>query len=132
MGAIRTGIDISPDTITAAQLRVVSSGWTLREPYTRAASIDAVVTELRARGTQVAALTPAPDAVDLDTAAALGHLDDPVAFVVGAEGSGLEGSTLQAADVRVRVPMHGEVDSLNVATSLAVVGAFSAARRGWQ
>jgi|GEM_PF-5737522 len=29
MGAIRTGIDISSNTITAAQLRVVNSGWTL-------------------------------------------------------------------------------------------------------
>jgi hypothetical protein len=36
MGAIRTGIDISPAMITAAQLRVVSSGWTLLASATMA------------------------------------------------------------------------------------------------
>ncbi len=42
------------------------------------------------------------------------------AVVLGAEGPGLPDDTLAAADVRVRIPMSGDVDSLNVATAAAV------------
>jgi TrmH family RNA methyltransferase len=40
---------------------------------------------------------------------------------VGTEKAGLTGALLGAADVRVRIPMSGRADSLNVATSAAVV-----------
>jgi len=50
---------------------------------------------------------------------------------VGAEGPGLSAGALAAADARVAVPMAEGADSLNVATSLAVVAAFAGARRGW-
>jgi tRNA G18 (ribose-2'-O)-methylase SpoU len=40
--------------------------------------------------------------------------------MLGAEGPGLSGTALAAADVRVRIPMAGAVDSLNVATAAAV------------
>ena len=39
--------------------------------------------------------------------------------------------TLGAAEHRVRVPMAGDVDSLNVATAFGVVAAFAASRAGW-
>ena len=40
-------------------------------------------------------------------------------------------ASLAAADHRVRIPMAGDVDSLNVATAFGVVAAFAAARAGW-
>jgi tRNA G18 (ribose-2'-O)-methylase SpoU len=43
-----------------------------------------------------------------------------VALLVGAEGPGLTETTMRAADVRVRVPMSGDTDSLNVATAAAL------------
>ena len=46
-------------------------------------------------------------------------------------GPGLETDVIEAADVSVTIPMSPGVDSLNVATSLGVVAAFAAARRGW-
>ena len=42
------------------------------------------------------------------------------AVLLGAEGPGLSADALAAADVRVRIPMAGGVDSLNVATAAAV------------
>ena len=39
---------------------------------------------------------------------------------VGAEGDGLTARTVAAADVTVRIPMTGAVDSLNVAAAAAV------------
>jgi tRNA G18 (ribose-2'-O)-methylase SpoU len=109
----------------------VSSGWTLRIPYARGDSTGALLTQLGSAGFRTVALTPASDALDVDRAAADGLLDAPVALVVGAEGPGLSPASLGAADHAVRVPMAPGVDSLNVATSVAVVGAFAAARRGW-
>ncbi|MGB8383483.1 MAG: TrmH family RNA methyltransferase, partial [Dermatophilaceae bacterium] len=45
----------------------------------------------------------------------------PVAVVVGAEKHGASESLLSAADVQVRIPMAGRVNSLNVASAAAVV-----------
>jgi tRNA G18 (ribose-2'-O)-methylase SpoU len=70
-----------------------------------------------AAGLQVAALTPAVDAVPL---AAAGLAGERVALLLGAEGPGLTDEAIAAADVRVRIPMAAGVDSLNVATAAAV------------
>ena len=45
----------------------------------------------------------------------------PVAIAVGAEKSGLTEEILAAAAYRIRIPMEGRANSLNVATSAAVV-----------
>jgi tRNA G18 (ribose-2'-O)-methylase SpoU len=47
-----------------------------------------------------------------------------VAILVGSEGPGLTPAALRSADMRVRIPMSGGVDSLNVATAAAI--AFAA------
>jgi tRNA G18 (ribose-2'-O)-methylase SpoU len=122
--------DRSADPLYRRSIRV-SSGWALRLPFARAGSGAEVVGRLHEHGLRALALTPSPSAVPVDRAGELGLLDDPVAFVVGAEGPGLSPALLDACDARISVPMSAEVDSLNVATSLAVVAAFAAARRGW-
>ena len=45
---------------------------------------------------------------------------DVSALLLGAEGPGLSAEALERADVRVRIPMSGDVDSLNVATAAAI------------
>jgi len=73
---------------------------------------------LRSRGFQVLALTPAPDAVDLDQ---LRLADDERAvLLLGAEGPGLSPHALAGSDLRVRIPMARGVDSLNVGNAAAV------------
>lgn len=71
---------------------------------------------LRARGMRVVATTPAAS-VDLWDA----DLRGPVAIVLGTEHAGLDPAWLDAADARVRVPMAGLADSLNVATTGALL-----------
>jgi tRNA G18 (ribose-2'-O)-methylase SpoU len=44
----------------------------------------------------------------------------PVALLLGSEGPGLTDVAIEAADMAVRIPMAGGVDSLNVATAGAV------------
>ena len=45
----------------------------------------------------------------------------PTAVVMGSESSGLSHEWLEAADVLVRIPMSGEVDSLNLSVSTALL-----------
>ncbi len=54
-------------------------------------------------------------------------IDDPIlknteklALFLGAEGDGLSGETINACDYTVKIPMHHDVDSLNVAAAAAV------------
>lgn len=96
----------------------VSMGTVFQVPWTRVDPWPGGVEQLRAVGFVVAALALAPGAVTLDELAA----DPPerLALVLGTEGDGLAPATLSAADVVVRIPMTGGVDSLNVAAATAV------------
>ena len=44
-----------------------------------------------------------------------------VAIAVGTEKFGLTDEALRAADTRVRIPMHGSVNSLNASAAAAIV-----------
>jgi tRNA G18 (ribose-2'-O)-methylase SpoU len=96
----------------------VSLGHVLRVPWGRFDSWPDGLAELQDQGITVVALTPAPDAVDLDELAA----DPPerMALMVGAEGPGLTSAAMSAADIRARIPIADGVDSLNVATAAAI------------
>ncbi|MFC5995646.1 TrmH family RNA methyltransferase [Pseudonocardia hispaniensis] len=101
----------------------VSMGHVLRVPFAPLqGDWPGALDLLRACGLQVVALTPRPDAQPISTAGLAGRR---VALLLGAEGPGLSAEALAAADTRVRIPMAGGVDSLNVATAAAV--AFHAA-----
>ena len=52
----------------------------------------------------------------------------PVAIVMGTESTGLTGQWREAADAHIRIPMLGELDSLNVSVSAAVL-LFEAVRQ---
>ena len=41
-------------------------------------------------------------------------------MLLGAEGPGLSEAAMAEADIRVRIPMSADVDSLNVATAGAI------------
>jgi tRNA G18 (ribose-2'-O)-methylase SpoU len=40
--------------------------------------------------------------------------------LVGSEGAGLSADALQMADVRVRIPIDPDIDSLNLATATGI------------
>jgi TrmH family RNA methyltransferase len=71
---------------------------------------------LAERGVAVVATTPDTGLLHTDV-----DYTGPVAVAVGAEKTGLTGEALAAATYRVRIPMAGRADSLNVATSAAIV-----------
>jgi TrmH family RNA methyltransferase len=78
-----------------------------------------VVSTLTGAGVQVLAATGHGDD-DLDDLLDEGALDRPTAWLFGSEAHGLAGDVLAAADRRVRVPIYGGAESLNLAAAAAV------------
>jgi TrmH family RNA methyltransferase len=78
-----------------------------------------VVDQLRARGVQVLAATGYGDD-DLEEMLDDGSLAAPTAWLFGSEAHGLSEELLAAADRRVRVPIYGGAESLNLAAAAAV------------
>lgn len=103
----------------------VSMGTVFQVPWTRLASWPSGIAELQAAGFLVAALTLADDAVDL--AELTRQAPERLAMILGTEGDGVRPATTRLADLAVKIPMAGGVDSLNVAAASAV--AFYATRR---
>ncbi|WP_062522126.1 TrmH family RNA methyltransferase [Demequina silvatica] len=96
----------------------VSMGTVFQVPWTRATSWPGALDELRALGFTVGGLALTDDAVALDRFAA--RAGERVALVMGTEGDGLTRQALAHVDEAVVIPMHGGVDSLNVAAASAV------------
>lgn len=105
----------SADPLYRRSVRV-SMGQVLHVPFAMASPWPGALADLRRRGFEVLALTPAADAVDLQHIEPRPHQ----ALLVGAEGPGLSEAALAASDRRVRIPMAQAVDSLNVATAAAI------------
>lgn len=68
------------------------------------------------QGIAIIAATPAADPLYTAT-----DLSGPVAVAVGSEAWGLSEALLAAANRQVRIPMLGQVDSLNLATATALL-----------
>lgn len=99
----------------------VGMGHPLSVPFGWAQDAEALLAALRRGGFETAALTPSSAAESLERWADRSvAAPDRLALLVGAEGAGLSPEVLDAADRRVRIPMAGETDSLNVATAAAV------------
>jgi len=92
-----------------------------------------VLSALKASGHTLIATTPDPAAMDIAElssgllSSGLPPSEAPgfspaqsVVLMVGSEGTGLTSETLAAADIQVRIPMTGDVDSLNVAAATAI------------
>jgi tRNA G18 (ribose-2'-O)-methylase SpoU len=95
----------------------VSMGHVLRVPFAHLQAWPGDLKMLHDNGFRVAALTPRAGSQPLRDA---GLDRGRVAVLLGSEGPGLTDEAIDAADLAVRIPMSGEVDSLNVATAGAI------------
>lgn len=92
-----------------------SKGTVFSVPVAAADSVD-VLAWAKEHSMCVVAATPDTDVVFTDV-----DLSGPTVVAVGSEKHGLTDAWLDAADVRVRIPMFGRANSLNVATSAAII-----------
>jgi len=93
-----------------------SMGATLAVPFASAAQWPGALRDLRADGFTLVALTPSLKAAPLEEVWRHAKL----ALLVGSEGDGLTEEAMRAATVRARIPMAGDVDSLNVTTAASI------------
>ena len=93
-----------------------SKGAVYAVPVATAATLGELVGWVRAHGIRLIATTP-----DTETLHTATDLRGPVAIAVGTEKYGLTDAFLAAAEERVRIPMAGEINSLNAGVAAAVV-----------
>lgn len=96
----------------------VSMGEAFSTPYARLDPFPDGLAPLRSAGFELLALTPSADAVPINELR-FGP-DDRVALLLGAEGPGLTAETMAACDQRIKIPMSGVTDSINVGSAAAV------------
>ncbi|GAA3187210.1 hypothetical protein GCM10020255_084510 [Rhodococcus baikonurensis] len=94
-----------------------SAGSLFHLPVVRDRDTVSVIEQIRAAGIQILA-TAADGEVDLDEADEL--LRKPTAWLFGNEAHGLDPAIAAQADHRVRIPIHGRAESLNLATAAAI------------
>jgi TrmH family RNA methyltransferase len=106
--------DESVDPYTPKCVRS-SAGSLFHVPFVDGGSVPETVAALRSGGLRVLATT-ADGGTSLDDA----DLGGPTAWLFGNEARGLGDDTVALADDRVRVPLYGRAESLNLATAAAV------------
>lgn len=104
----------SADPLSRRSMRV-SMGHAVAFPHARTRNVAESLRMLAAAGFVVVALTPDGD-IGLDDIA----VSQRLVVCVGAERVGLSTAALGASTLRARIPMHGGVDSLNVAAATAI------------
>ena len=96
-----------------------SAGSLFHVPVVRGGDAVQAVEALRAAGLRVYAADARGD-TDLESLAGTGGLGARTTWIFGSEAHGLPGEVAAAADARVRVPIYGRAESLNLAAAAAV------------
>jgi 23S rRNA (guanosine2251-2'-O)-methyltransferase len=102
--------------VTAAVVNA-SSGATEHLRIAVVTNLAQSIEQLQKAGVWVAGVEDDPRAQDYDAA----DLDMPLALVVGAEGPGLARLTRDRCDFLVRLPMRGQIASLNAAVAGSII-----------
>ena len=77
-----------------------------------------VLTELKSVGVQIISLEQTDVSINYRDA----NYRFPAALVLGHERTGVDDKVLNISDLVVEIPMYGQGNSLNVATSLGIIG----------
>jgi 23S rRNA (guanosine2251-2'-O)-methyltransferase len=95
--------------------RRAASGAAETMPILMATNLARVLERLKQRGVWLAGTTDQAEQDLYDT-----DLTGPLALVMGSEGQGMRRLTAESCDYRLRIPMAGSVNSLNVSVATAV------------
>lgn len=93
-----------------------SAGAIFKVPICRTHNLKTAITFLKDSGLRIAAVTEKAEKVHFET-----NLTGPLALIMGSEGEGISPEYLKLADVKIRIPMLGQIASLNVSAATAVI-----------
>lgn len=93
-----------------------SAGALLRIPACRVTNLRIPIYYLKELGFNIVAATEKCDTPLYDV-----DFTGPTAIIMGSEGSGISSAVLQLCDSRARIPLNGEIGSLNVSAAAAVM-----------
>ncbi|MDO5035797.1 MAG: 23S rRNA (guanosine(2251)-2'-O)-methyltransferase RlmB [Porphyromonas sp.] len=102
-------------SVTADAIKT-SSGALFRIPVCRESSLPATLDYLQQSGLKLIGATEKSDELMYDA-----PLTGSLAVIMGSEGKGLSEQTLKRADHLVRIPMYGDIGSLNVSVATGIL-----------
>jgi len=124
-----SGVAITANTVDPFNAKAVraSMGSILRIPVVPVGDISSFIQTCKRRGFQTAVTVPKGGTPHFDV-----DLTKPTVVILGQEGAGLPQDIMAEADIPVRIPMAETIESLNVATSAAIIlyEAFRQRRQG--
>ncbi len=103
------GAPVSADTIKT------SAGAVFNIPICKVDHIKDAMFYLQGSGIQVVAATEKASEPIYNT-----NLTNPIAIIMGSEGKGISSSVLKLVDQQAKLPMYGEIGSLNVSVACGV------------
>lgn len=94
----------------------VSAGALLRIDTCKTQNLRIPIYYLKERGFQVVAATEKTDSLIYEA-----DFKQPTVIVMGSEGKGISDSVMKLCDAKVKIPMHGEIESLNVSVATSII-----------
>jgi 23S rRNA (guanosine2251-2'-O)-methyltransferase len=94
----------------------VSAGALLRIDTCKTQNLRIPIYYLKERGFQVVAATEKTDSLIYEA-----DFKKPTVIVMGSEGKGISDSVMKLCDAKVKIPMHGEIESLNVSVATSII-----------
>jgi len=91
-------------------------------------TLEELITDFKAKGYRIIGTSPHAEAIYTD----IDYTADDFVIVFGAEVTGLSRAKLAMMDTTITIPMLGNVDSLNLATSVAVIIYEALRQRGFK
>ena len=116
------GVLLSPTSCDPFYRKAIrtSMGATLRVPFARIDDWPRGLADVKATGFTLVALTPRQPSQTWNEWLAVNQ-PSRLALLIGTEGAGLTDVAEAMADVRARIPISGDVDSLNLAVASGIV-----------
>lgn len=117
-GAGATGIIMSKDTVDIYNPKTIRStmGSLFRVPFLYTDDIVSLVNDLKSKDISIFAAHLKGRNYYYDE-----NMTVPMAILIGNEGNGLTDALSDTADVKIKIPMEGRLESLNAAVSTAVI-----------
>lgn len=93
-----------------------SAGAIFKIPICRSDNLKTTIEFLKQSGLKMVAATEKAEKIHFKA-----DFTEPLGIILGSEGEGISGEYLKKADLEIKIPIKGEIDSLNVSVAASVL-----------